>query len=552
MPVVERGKCQSCATVGENMAGILDHLAANVSQVTAARPYGRAMTAPSPARPGAPGAAGTPGTSAPLRAVVIGAGFAGLAAALRLRDAGLDVVVLERADDVGGVWRDNTYPGAACDVPSALYSFSFDSNPGWRRFYSEQPDILAYLRDVADRRGIRELLRTRTTAVAATYDDDTGRWDVELDTGEHLEADLVVPAVGQLSEPVVPDLPGLADFAGPAFHSATWRHDVDLTGKHVVVVGTGASAIQFVPRVADVAARVTVLQRSAPYVVPKPDGVYPAPVRALLVRSALARKVERRAVWHLSEWLNGALTGEIPGSRLPAALRRLWGWQLRRSVSDPDLRARLEPTDPLGCKRLLFSNDWYAALDRPHVDVVTAGVTRVVPDGVVDDDGTHHPADVVIWGTGFAATDFLRGLEVTGRDGRRLADHWEDGATAHLGVTVPGFPGLAIMYGPNTNLGGSSILGMLEPQADYVAQLAAGIAEARDRGALGLDVRPEAAATYDAEVQQRLAGSVWAGCASWYRADGDGRITTNWPGTVAEYQRRLAVLAPADFEEVKA
>ncbi|HEY1134990.1 MAG TPA: NAD(P)/FAD-dependent oxidoreductase [Nocardioides sp.] len=488
----------------------------------------------------------------PLRAVVVGAGFAGLAAALRLRAAGVDVVVLERADDIGGVWRDNTYPGAACDVPSALYSFSFASNPGWRRFYSEQPDILAYLRDVAERRGIRDLLRTRTTAVAATYDDGDGRWRVTLDSGEVLEADLVVPAVGQLSEPVVPDLPGLGDFAGAAFHSATWRHDVDLAGRRVVVVGTGASAIQFVPRVAEVAASVTVLQRSAPYVVPKPDGAYPAPVRALLMRSALARRLERRAVWHLTEWLNGALTGELAGSRLPAALRRLWTWQLRRQVSDPDLRARLQPTDPLGCKRLLFSNDWYAALDQPHVDVVAAGASHVVADGVVDESGVLRPADVIIWGTGFAATDFLRGLEVVGRDGARLADTWTDGARAHLGVTVPGFPGLALMYGPNTNLGGSSILGMLEPQADYVAQLAAEIAAARDRGARGVDVRAAVAATYDAEVQRRLAGSVWAGCASWYRTGGDGRITTNWPGTVAEYQRRLAVLAPADFEEVPA
>ncbi|MFW6775502.1 flavin-containing monooxygenase [Nocardioides sp. CPCC 205120] len=486
-----------------------------------------------------------------LSAVVIGAGFAGLAAADTLRAEGVDVVVLERADGVGGVWRDNTYPGAACDVPSSLYSFSFDSNPGWRRVYSEQPDILAYLERVADRRGLRPLVRTGARAVAATYGDATGRWTVTLASGEALETDLVVSAVGQLSEPVVPALPGLESFAGPVFHSATWRHDVDLAGKRVAVVGTGASAIQLVPGIADRAGSITVFQRSAPYVVMKPDGAYPERLRRLLARSAVLRRVERRGVWHLSEWLNGALTGALPRSVLPRVLHRAWRLHLRRQVRDPDLRRRLVPKDPLGCKRLLFSNDWYRTLDRPHVDVVTAPVARVEPDAVVDGDGRRHEVDVVIWGTGFAATDFLRHLEVTGRDGERLHETWRHGASAHLGVTVPGFPGLALMYGPNTNLGGSSILGMIEPQAAYVAQLARATAAARARGAAGLDVRREVAESYDREVQERLARSVWAGCASWYRTV-TGRITTNWPGTVAEYQRRTAVLELDDYEEVRA
>ncbi|MDT9595189.1 NAD(P)/FAD-dependent oxidoreductase [Nocardioides zeae] len=499
-------------------------------------------------------AAPTDGTESPLHAVVVGAGFAGIAAALALREVGVEVVVLERADDVGGVWRDNTYPGAACDVPSALYSYSFDSNPGWRRVYSEQPDILAYLRDVVERRGLRPLVRTGTTVTAAAYDDASGRWTVATlrdGTVGTLETDLVVPAVGQLSEPVVPALPGLGSFAGPAFHSATWRHDVDLRGRHVAVVGTGASAIQLVPRVADVAASVTVFQRSAPYVVPKADGRYPAVLRSLLRRCGPLRRLERGAYFRLTEWLNGALTGELAGSRLPAALLRVWRAHLRLRVKDPALRARLLPSDPIGCKRLLFSNDWYAALDRPHVDVVTAGVARVEADALVDDDGRRHRADVVVWGTGFAAADFLAGVEVTGRDGVRLADVWAGGAHAHLGVTVPGFPGLAMMYGPNTNLGGSSIIGMLEPQAAWVAQLAVALRRARARGVASLDVAPDVAAAYDAEMQDRLARSVWAGCVSWYRTAA-GRITTNWPGTVREYQQRLATLDVADLEEVTA
>lgn len=487
-----------------------------------------------------------------LRVVVVGAGFAGLACAVALRDAGFDdVVVLERADDVGGVWRDNTYPGAACDVPSSLYSFSFDSNPGWTRIYSEQPDILAYLRDVTDRRGLRGLVRTGARVTAARYDERDGTWTVELASGESLVADLVVSAVGQLSEPAVPAVPGIDDFDGPSFHSARWRHDVDLTGRDVAVIGTGASAIQFVPGIAEATGSLTVFQRSAPYVVPKPDGRYPRLLRALLVRSRRLRHVERRAVWHLTERYNAALSG-TRRSLIPPLVRRVWAWQLRRQVSDPTLRERLVPTDPLGCKRLLFSNDWYRTLDRPHVDLVTTGVERVEADAVVTSDGRRHPADVIVWGTGFAATDFLAGLEVTGRDGLRLHDVWAEGAAAHLGITVPGFPGLALMYGPNTNLGGSSILGMLEPQAAYVAQLALRLEHLRRTGrAASLDVRREAAATYDAEMQARLATSVWAGCESWYRT-ASGRVTTNWPGQVAEYQRRTARLETDDYEEVAA
>lgn len=506
-----------------------------------------------PSTPSTPSSPPPATGSGGLRVVVIGAGFAGLACAVALRDAGVDdVVLLERADDVGGVWRDNTYPGAACDVPSSLYSFSFDSNPGWTRIYSEQPDILAYLRDVTAKRDLRRLVRTGARVTAARYDDRAGTWTVELASGETLGADLVVSAVGQLSEPSVPALAGAEEFAGPAFHSARWRHDVDLTGRDVVVVGTGASAIQFVPAVAAQAGTVTVLQRSAPYVVPKPDGRYPRPLRALLRRSRRLRHVERRAVWHLTERYNAALSGTRPRSLIPPVVRRVWAWQLRRQVSDPTLREKLVPTDPLGCKRLLFSNDWYRTLDQPHVDVVTTGVDHVEADAVVLADGRRLPADVLIWGTGFAATDFLAGLEVTGRDGVRLHDVWADGAAAHLGLTVPGFPGLALMYGPNTNLGGSSILGMLEPQAAYVAQLALRLQHLRASGrAASLDVRREVAAVYDSEMQARLATSVWAGCESWYRT-ASGRVTTNWPGQVAEYQRRTARFETDDYEEVAA
>ncbi|MER5266279.1 NAD(P)/FAD-dependent oxidoreductase [Actinosynnema sp. NPDC002837] len=462
--------------------------------------------------------------------VVIGAGFAGIGMALGLRRAGFtDVTVLERADDVGGVWRDNTYPGAACDVPSSLYSYSFAPNASWPRRYAAQPDILAYLRDAAA--PVRDLVRLGCDVTGAAR--EGGRWRVELAGGEVVECDVLISAVGQLSRPAVPDLPGR--FGGPAFHSARWRHDVDLRGRRVAVIGTGASAVQFVPHVRQVAERVTVFQRTAPHVLPKPDRARPSRL--------LGGRVGRVATWLTGELLTAALTSG-PGSRKAVealtALHRFW------RVRDPVLRAKLIPGAPAGCQRLLFSNDWYPALTRPDVDVVTSPVTGLTEHGVRTADGVEHPADVLVYGTGFAAADFLAPLRVRGRDGRELADAWAGGARAHLGVTVPGFPNLFLLYGPNTNLGGNSVLTMIEAQIRYVLRVLDRLVRA---GVAGVEVRPEVAEAFDAEVQRRLRHSVWSLCSSWYRADG-GRITTNWPGLVWEYRRRTARADLADFRAV--
>jgi cation diffusion facilitator CzcD-associated flavoprotein CzcO len=479
------------------------------------------------------------------RVVVIGAGFGGLGAAHALRAQGLtDVVILERADDVGGVWRDNTYPGAACDVPSPLYSWSWAVKADWSRRYGTQPEILDYLRKAAADDGLLDLVRTGVDVTAATFDEAGGRWRVEAADGSSYDADLVVAALGQLSEPVVPALPG--SFAGPAFHSARWRHDVDLAGQRVAVVGTGASAVQLVPGIVDRVGSMTVLQRSAPYVVPKPDQAYRDRHHRLFRRFPALVAAERRAWFWLTERLNAALSGDSVLSRpLPAALRLAWRAHLRRQVPDAALRARLVPDYPLGCKRLLFSNDWYPALARDHVDVVAEAVTGLEPTGVRTADGRLHEADVLIWGTGFAATSFLGSMRVTGAGGRDLHEAWADGARAHLGLSVPGFPNLFCIYGPNTNLGGSSIIAMLEAQAEYVAQLARRIS---DGGARVVGVRAAAYDAYDREMQDRLARSAFAGCDSWY---GDGRrITTNWPGLVGEYRARLAAVDWDDLEEV--
>ena len=478
--------------------------------------------------------------------MIIGAGFGGLGAAREMLRQGIsDVTILERANEVGGVWRDNTYPGAACDVPSPLYSWSWAINPAWGRRYSPRREILDYLRGSADREGLLALVRTNQEVATCDLAEAARCWRVTTTDGTTYDADVVVSAVGQLSNPVIPDLPGAESFAGPAFHSADWRHDVRLAGRRVAVVGTGASAIQFVPGIVDEVGAMTVFQRSAPYVVAKPDREYRPHHHRAFDRFPSLLSGERRFVFWLTERMNGAITGEMTGSRaFMATIRASWRLQLRRQVKDAALRRKLVPDYPIGCKRVLFSNDWYPALDRDHVDVVTTSITGIEPAGVRTSDGRLHEVDVLVWGTGFAATRFLAPMRVTGVDGADLHEQWADGARAHLGVTAPGFPNLFFVYGPNTNLGGSSIIGMMEAQAGYIAQVARRIADGRARL---IGVRPEVAEAYDREMQERLGDSAWSGCSSWY-VDGP-RITTNWPGLVAEYQERLATVNWADLEE---
>jgi cation diffusion facilitator CzcD-associated flavoprotein CzcO len=478
------------------------------------------------------------------RCLVIGAGFGGLGAARALRQQGIeDITVLERADAVGGVWRDNTYPGAACDVPSPLYSWSWSLNPRWSHRYSEQAEILGYLERAAGDAGLLDLVRTGQQVASATYDGETASWKVVTTDGTAYDADVVIPAVGQLSDPAIPDLPGRDSFAGPAFHSARWRHDVPLEGTRVAVIGTGASAIQFVPAIVDRVGSLTVFQRSAPYVVPKPDTEYRAFHHRLFDRFPSVMRGERGATFHLTELLNRALGGDwLMSKPFLATMRQAWRAQLRLQVKDPALRRKLEPHYPIGCKRILFSNDWYPALARDHVEVVTGRVASIEPTAVVTADGTRHEADVLIWGTGFSATDFLKTIRVTGRNCVELHDVWRDGATAYLGIGVPGFPNLFCVYGPNTNLGGSSIIGMMEAQAGWIAQVVRRLA---DSGRRTVEVRRDAAERFDREMQDRLGDSVWAGCDNWYQ-DG-GRITTNWPGLVGEYKERLASVAWADL-----
>jgi cation diffusion facilitator CzcD-associated flavoprotein CzcO len=469
----------------------------------------------------------------PFRVAVIGAGFGGLGMAIQLKRAGVeDFIVLERADDLGGTWRDNSYPGLTCDVPSLLYSFSF--RPWrWSRRYPARGEILAYLHALVEENGLGPHLRFGRGVAAAEFDEDHAVWNLTLAGGGGLQAAAVVSAVGQLGRPAVPALPGQDKFAGPCWHSARWDHQTDLAGRRVAVIGTGASAIQFVPEIAKVAAHVDVYQRSAPYVLPKADRPYRRWRQAMFSRLPLVRKAERLRVFLYGELLT---SGFVVSPKLLAVPMRMWRRQLAAHITDPGLRAKCEPGYLMGCKRVVFSNDWYPALNRPHVDLVSEPVERIAPDGVVTVGGRTRPADVLIYGTGFAAGEFLAPMRVTGRAGQELREAWRDGAQAYLGITVTGFPNFFLLYGPHTNLGGNSILYMLEGQIGYV--LAA--LSALDAGHLAwLDVRPEVQRRFNAWVESASHTSVWeSGCHNWYTTP-SGRNTNNWPTQTFLYRHRV-------------
>ena len=471
------------------------------------------------------------------RIAIIGAGFGGVAAAAELLKAGFeDIVILEKAERIGGVWRDNAYPGCACDVPAPLYSYSFALNPDWSRRYPPHDEILTYLRGCAADLGVTPLVRLNAEVASATW---TGaHWDIALTGGDTLEADVLIPAVGQLSRPSIPALPGAGDFTGVAVHTAHWTPGIPVDGKRIAVVGTGASAIQLVPAIAGRAAHIDVYQRTAPWTLPKPDRRYGRLRKAAYRRIPALMRLSRLATWGLTLIPGAALAGNRPVNALVRGYARAQRhWQVR----DPELRARVTPDEPIGCKRVLFTNAWLPTLARPDVDLITEKIVAVTPDGIRTADGAEHPCDVLVYGTGFAATEFLVPIRVTGREGKLLADVWRDGAHAYLGLAVPGFPNMFLVYGPNTNTGNTSVIYFHEAQARWIARAVRSVA-AGDT----LEVRPDVAAAYDSEMQSRLATSVWTSCQSWYRT-ATGRVVTNWPGKAKEYHRRTGTLTRSDF-----
>jgi cation diffusion facilitator CzcD-associated flavoprotein CzcO len=481
-----------------------------------------------------------------VRVVIIGAGFGGIAAAIDLRRHGFnDIQILDRAPGLGGTWRYNTYPGCVCDVPSHLYSFSFAQRSDWSRLCSPQAEILEYLEGVARDHGVDQLLVPNTDVNSVTWDEDTCKWTVWASDGRSFQADAVIVATGQLHQPAVPQIDGTEEFAGHSFHSARWDHDYDLRGKRVAVVGTGASAIQFIPIIAQQVQSLHIFQRTGNWFWKRKNTPYPALVKRLIKNVPGFQAFRRRFVYYYGEFLTLMI-------RHPRTWGKI-GWLqssafMRSQLKDSEVRRKAWPDYTFGCKRILFSSEYLPTLLRPNVELVTDRILRLTETGLITAEGTERPLDCVIYATGFKTNDFMFPMEIAGRDGQTLREAWADGPHAHMGIAVPGFPSLFIMYGPNTNTSGGSIITYEEAQAAYIRQA---LELVRWRRAGAIEVRADVEAASDREVQARFIGTAWTQCDSWYR-DKTGRIVANWPGYVREYEARVRVLDPREYELVPA
>jgi len=476
-----------------------------------------------------------------VRIAIVGAGFSGLGLAIRLKQQSIDdFVVLERATEVGGTWRDNTYPGCACDVPSHLYSFSFAPNPTWTHTFSPQQEILDYLRWCAGRFDLTPHIRWNTELLDATWNENAQQWRLTTARGT-LIAEILILGNGPLSEPSLPAIPGLERFTGTRFHSARWVHSHDLTGKRVAVIGTGASAIQFVPRIQPQVSQLLLFQRTPPWVLPRLDRPISERQRALFRALPIAQRLARKRIYWQRELFVLGFTSR------PQLMQRAEQIALRHlgaQVADPTLRAKLTPSYRMGCKRILLSDDFYPALTQANVEVVTERIQEVRASSIVTADGMERQIDTIILATGFHVTDMPAAQYVHGRDGQTLANAWSDGPQAYLGATVAGFPNLFLMIGPNTGLGHTSMVFMIESQIAYILDC---FRRMNRRRLQTVEVRPEVQAAFNAEVQRRMRGTVWtSGCASWY-LDAGGHNSTLWPGFTWEYRRRTRRFNLADY-----
>lgn len=476
--------------------------------------------------------------------VIVGSGFSGLGMAIQLKRSGMhDFVILEKASELGGTWRDNTYPGAGCDVPSHLYSYSFEPNPAWSSAYARQDEIWEYLEHCASKYRLWPHLCFDTEVVGAEFDDAAGEWSVTTGHGQTLSAAAVVFGIGALHQPAYPNIPGTERFRGTTFHSAQWDPDCDLDGKRVAVVGTGASAIQFVPEIAPKVEQLSLFQRTPPWVLPKADHPVSARTQRLFSNLPSLQWLYRSMLYWQME---SRVAGFIGNSRLMHAAQQLARRHIRRNISDPELRQAVTPDYTMGCKRVLISNDYYPALNRSNVDVIPQEVAEVREHSVVTRDGSEHPVDVLIFGTGFHVTDAFDHLHVTGKDGAKIQDAWRDGMEAYLGVSVAGFPNMFLLLGPNTGLGHNSMIFMIEAQIRYVLQC---LRLLEREGASHLDVRPSVQRRFNEWIQHKMSKTVWVtgGCDSWY-LDSSGKNTTLWPGSTLTYWLRTRRLNPADYE----
>jgi cation diffusion facilitator CzcD-associated flavoprotein CzcO len=466
-----------------------------------------------------------------LDVAIIGTGFGGLAMARALQREGTrSFRFFEKAAAIGGTWRDNTYPGAACDVPSHLYSLSDAPNPEWSRLFPAQEEIRAYLDTLAAPFLARGLVETGFRLARAEWIAADGTWRIDSHDGRREHARALVLAMGGLHQPAWSDLPGREDFAGASFHTARWRHDVDLGGKRVAVIGTGASAVQVVPAIVDQVAQLHVVQRTPPWILPRPDHAIPAWLQRAFRRLPILQRALRGAIFMWLEILAHALLHPRTAFWARALARR----QLKRQVPDAGRRVRLSPSYPIGCKRVLLSSDFYPALVRPHCTLVDRAVARIDATGLVLEDGTRIDVDVIVHATGFRPMDVLRDVEVIGRDGRQLSREWSERPTAHLGIGVHGFPNLFLLLGPNTALGHNSALYMIESQVEHVMTALA----ARDaRQARGIEPTQAAQRAFIDDNDRRFPGTAWAGCRSWY-LDAHGRNIALWIGSALGYRRR--------------
>jgi cation diffusion facilitator CzcD-associated flavoprotein CzcO len=489
-----------------------------------------------------------PDTSAPhVRVAIVGAGFSGLCMAIRLlRDGIRDFVVLERAEEVGGTWRDNTYPGCQCDIPSALYSYSFAPNPNWSRFYPLQAEIRDYLRMCAERFGVTPYIRFGEEVVSAEWDESGGCWRLETPAGR-LSADVLVSGAGPLSQPSVPDIPGLRDFQGTTFHSATWNHDHDLRGERVGVIGTGASAIQFVPMIQPLVGRMDLFQRTPAWVMPDPDRAVSDVERRLFARVPTSQRALRALIYLVQEL---TVFATIVDRRLSKGIEAIARRHLRKQVEDPGLRAKLTPSYTIGCKRITLSDTYYPALIQPNVEVVTDPIQSVTERGIRTADGAERELDTIILGTGFKVNDNPSFERIRGRGGITLGDAWRGSPRAYLGTTVAGFPNLFLLVGPNSAGGYNSIIFTTEAHVNYAL---AAIREMTRRRAKTIDVRPEVYDRWNRKTDERLQGSVWneGGCTSWY-LDPNGRNGVWWPGFTMRLWQRTRRFEPADYELITA
>lgn len=475
--------------------------------------------------------------------VIIGTGFGGIGMAIQLKKAGIhSFTLLEKASRVGGTWRDNTYPGAACDVQSHLYSYSFEPKSDWSRKFAMQPEIRSYMESCVKKYGIEEHIRFDQEVESAVFDDDAGIWNIVTKKGEKIRANVLVSACGQLNKPVTPKIDGIEKFKGKVFHSARWDHSYDVTGKQVAVIGTGASAIQFVPQITPKVNTIKLFQRSGAWVIPKSDRPFTDVEQWLFETFPILDRLYRSVIY----WKNESRA--IAFTRFGFLLKAFGlqaKWLAKRKIKDPKKRQQIIPDYPVGCKRVLISNDWYDAINKENLDLVSEGIDHVEEDAIITKDGARHECDTIIYGTGFAATDFLAPMKITGLNGLDLNDAWRDGAEAYKGMSVSGFPNLFILYGPNTNLAHSSIVFMLESQIRYVMQCVHFLS---DSSLQFINVKADRQKEYSKKIQTKLKGSVWnSGCSSWYINE-SGKNTNNWPGFTFSYRLMTGKLDVQDYE----